>query len=289
MEVTQTIKDKIELRFHELSKAQQKVANFVLSNPTFIGVHSAAEVGDKAGTSETTVIRFCYALGLEGYAQLQKEITLFVFKHTPTSTLGNYISSKKELFDDQCLIENGMSQDSSKIVGIAKQIDKQLFSEATRKLHEAKNIYIVGAGASLLAAQWLHFTMNILRPNVKLFQTETAELIRTLQEIDEHSVVVVISLHRYYKEPIQIAAALHERGIPVLAITDSRLAPIHKHCDYAFFLEQAELSTIDLMPALVSFLNILVTGMMTFDPEYYNTQRVKYDDFQNSFIADRWS
>lgn len=289
MKGTQTIKDKIEMRFHELSKAQQKVANFVLRNPTFIGVHSAAEVGMEAGTSETTVIRFCYALGLEGYAQLQKEITLFVFNHTTTSTLGTYVSSKKELFNDQCLIEKAMGEDSSKIVRIAKQIDKQRFNEATRKLHEAKNIYIIGAGASQLGAQWLHFTMNILRPNVKLVGTETAELIRTLQEIDEHSVVIVISLHRYFKEPIHIAEELHKRGITVLAVTDSRLAPIHKHCSYAFILEQPQLSTIDLMPVLISFLNSFVTGMMTNDPDYYNTQRVKYDDFQNSFIADRWS
>jgi DNA-binding MurR/RpiR family transcriptional regulator len=289
LEGTKTIKDQIEMRFKELSKAQQKVANFVLNNPTFIGVHSAAEVGKEAGTSETTVIRFCYALGLEGYAQLQKEITLFVFNHTTNSTLGTYVSSKKELFNDQSLIEKAMGEDSSKIIRIAKQIDKQWFDEATRKLHEAKNIYIIGAGASQLGAQWLYFTMNILRPNVKLVGTDTAELIRTLHEIDEHSVVVVISLHRYFKEPIHIAKELHNRGITVLAVTDSRLAPIHKHCSYAFILEQPQLSTIDLMPALISFLNLLVTGMMTNDPHYYNTQRVKYDDFQNSFIAERWS
>lgn len=285
----QTIKDRIETHFNDLSKAQQKVANFVLKNPTFIGIHSAAEVGVKAGTSETTVIRFCYAIGLEGYAQLQKEITLFVFNHTSESSLGNYVSSKKELFNDQCLVEKGMSKDSSKIIRIAKQINEKLFNEATHKLHKAKTIYIVGAGASEFGAQWLHFTMNILRPNVKLIQTQTAELIRTLQEIDEQAVVIVISLHRYFKEPIQISKALHERGITILAITDSRLAPINNHCSYAFILEQPELSTIDLMPSLISFLNILVTGMMTFDPVYYNNQRVKYDDFKNSFISDRWS
>ncbi|MDN3014668.1 MurR/RpiR family transcriptional regulator [Paenibacillus sp. BSR1-1] len=285
----QTIKDRIELHFNKLSKAQQKVANFVLKNPTFIGVHSAAEVGEKAGISETTVIRFCYAIGLEGYSQLQKEITLFVFNHTSESTLGNYVSSKKELFNDQCLVEKGMNKDSSKIIRIAKQIDKKLFNEATHTLHEAKHIYIVGAGASEFGAQWLHFTMNILRPNVRLIQTQTAELIRTLQEIDEQAVVIVISLHRYFKEPIQIAKALHERGITILAVTDSKLAPINNYCSYTFILEQPELSTIDLMPSLISFLNILVTGMMTFDPVYYNNQRVKYDDFQYSFISERWS
>ncbi|MFC4024231.1 MurR/RpiR family transcriptional regulator [Oceanobacillus longus] len=287
MEDTQTIKDRIEMHFNALSKKQQKVASFVLNNPTFVGTHAAAEVGEKAGTSETTVIRFCYTLGLKGFAQLQKEITLFVFNQT--STLGNYLSSKKELFNDQSLIEKAMGEDISKINRIAEQIDRKLFYEATYKLHEAKSIYIIGAGASQFPAQWLHFTLNILRPNVSFIQTETPELIRTLREIDEESIVIVISQHRYYKEPIQIAELLHERGIPVLAITDSKLAPIQEHCSYAFILEQTETSTIDLMPALISFLNLLVTGIMAVNPNYYNKQRVNYDDFNNSFIAEKWS
>lgn len=81
MEGIQPIKELIEAHFNALSKKQQKVANFVLNNPTFVGTHSAAEVGKKAETSETTVIRFCYALGLEGYAELQKRLPyLFLIK-----------------------------------------------------------------------------------------------------------------------------------------------------------------------------------------------------------------
>lgn len=290
MDETRTIKETIEKHFDTLSKRQQKVAMFVLNHPTFVGTHSATEVGKKAGTSETTVIRFCYAIGLQGYAQLQKKITLFLFNDTSSlSTLGNYISSKKELFNDQQLVEKAMGKDVAKIDRISKQMDKQLFNEVTQQLHKAKNIYIIGAGASRFAAEWLHFTLNILRPNVTLIQTDTPELIRTFQEIDKDSIVIAISLHRYFKEPLQIAEALHIREIPVLGITDSKLAPILKYCSHAFLLEQTEKSTIDLMPALISFLNVLVTGMMTFDPEYYNDERINYDDFNNSFIADKWS
>ncbi len=49
------------------------------------------------------------------------------------------------------------------------------------------------------------------------------------------------------------------------------------------------MSTIDAMPALISFLNTLIAGMTAQDHEFYESQRVKYDDFQNSFIANRWS
>lgn len=286
---TQSIKDLIEAHYSSLSKKQQKVANFVLNNPTFVGTHSAAEVGARAETSETTVIRFCYALGLNGYAQLQKEITLFVFNQNTVSTLGNYFSSKKELFHDQHLVEKAIGKDIATMNRIAEYIDKEHFSKVTRQLHEAEHIYIIGGGASQFPAQWLHFTLNILRSGVSIIQTDTPDLIRTMQEIDEKAIVIVISLHRYFKEPIQIAEALHKQGITVLAITDAKLAPIQKHCSYAFVLEQTEKSTIDLMPSLISFLNLLVTGMMTFDPDYYDKQRVNYDDFNNSFISEKWS
>ena len=284
-----TVKERIEQHFNALSKSQQKVADFVLKNPTYVGVHSAAEVGEQAGTSETTVIRFCYAIGLKGCAQLQKDVTMYLFEHPTNNTLGNYVSSKEELFKEQQLCEKVMCQTSTQIVRIAKQIDPNQFRGVIKRMHEAKTIYIVGVGASAFAAAWLQFTLNTLRPNVKLIAIETSSMIRTLQEIDDTALLVTISLHRYYKEPIHITHEIRKRGAYVVAITDSNVAPIHAHAHETFVLQQAELSTIDVMPALISFLNTLVVGMMSQNANYYNEQRVKYDDFQNSFLANKWS
>jgi len=287
---TTSIKQLIEQQLQQLSKKQQAIATFVLNNLKFIATHSAAEVGKKTNTSETTVIRFCYALGLEGYAHLQREITVYSFnEHTSVSTLGNYLESKKDLLQGNHLVEKALHKDIARIDRIAKQIDADLFTKATRKLHEAEHIYVIGAGASKIAAQWFHFTLNILRPNVTIIPTDTPQLIRMMEEIDEQSLVVVISQHRYMKEPIQIAEVLYKQGVDVMAITDSTVAPIHAYSSFAFVLEQVEQSTIDLMPALISFLNTLMTGMMTFDPAYYEKQRVNFDDVHHQFLLDKWS
>lgn len=66
----QTIQQAIQHKYQELSKSQRKVASFILKNLQTVGVHSAAYVGEKSGVSETTVIRFCYSIGLSGYAEL---------------------------------------------------------------------------------------------------------------------------------------------------------------------------------------------------------------------------
>lgn len=284
-----TIKEKIEKNYNSFSKSQQKVAKFVLKNPTYVGIHSAAEVGKLAGTSETTVIRFCHTIGLNGYAQLQKEVTMYLFKNNTNSTLGNYVSSKEELFNRSQLCEKVMGLTGVQIVKIAKQIDLDQFYKITKKFHEANRIYIVGEGASRFAAQWFQFTLNILRPNVNLVPTEAGMLIRTLQEVDATSILIVISLHRYLKESIYLAEEFVKRGVYTVAITDSTVAPINAYANETFVLQQNELSTIDVMPTVIAFLNTLVAGMMSHDEEFYNRQRLKFDEFQNSFIGDRWS
>src|SRR5699024_8302822 len=223
-DITKTIED----HFYQLSKKQQIVATFILNNLSFVATNAATEVGAKTNTSETTVIRICYAIGLQGYAQLQKEITLFLFnQNTTSSTLVTYLDSKIELLNDHHLIEKAFRKDVARIDGTAKQMDRQVFLEATQKIHEASHIYIVGAGSSYFAVEWFHFTLNTLRPNVSIIPTATPELIRTLQAINEQAIVVVISQHRYCKEPVQVAKILYERGIDIIGITDSKLAPIH--------------------------------------------------------------
>src|SRR5699024_12452156 len=110
----------------------------------------------------------------------QREMTLFLFnQHTSSSTLGNYLSSKKELLDDQQLIEKAFRKDVTRIDGIAKQIDRKVFFEATQKLHEASHNYIVCAGSYSFAVEWFHFTLYPLRSNVSILLSVIPEFIRT--------------------------------------------------------------------------------------------------------------
>ena len=56
------IYDFIKSKYLRLSKGQRKVAQFILEQPSTIITNIASEVGRLAGVSESTVIRFCYAI-----------------------------------------------------------------------------------------------------------------------------------------------------------------------------------------------------------------------------------
>src|SRR5699024_5336759 len=106
------VKELIERHFEVLSKKQRAIATFILNNPSFIGTHAASLVGARTGTSETTVIRFCYALGLDGYKDLQKQIRMYLFQESSSvSSLGNYLASKEEFIDDEELVQKAANKE----------------------------------------------------------------------------------------------------------------------------------------------------------------------------------
>jgi DNA-binding MurR/RpiR family transcriptional regulator len=61
-------------RFSALTRKQKEVARFALDNEHFVAVASVTETALQAGVSTATVVRFCQALGYEGYRDLQAAI-----------------------------------------------------------------------------------------------------------------------------------------------------------------------------------------------------------------------
>ena len=55
-----------------LARAEQRVARVVLGDPIGVARRSMTEVAEAAGTTETTVTRFCKAVGVGGYIYFWK-------------------------------------------------------------------------------------------------------------------------------------------------------------------------------------------------------------------------
>ena len=58
-----------------LSRAEKKVAEWVLAHPREVAESTVAEVARAAATSEPSVIRFCRRMGLTGFRDLTLRLT----------------------------------------------------------------------------------------------------------------------------------------------------------------------------------------------------------------------
>lgn len=276
----------IEEVFPTLSKSQQRVAKLILDDAQFVMMHSASEIGKRAETSETTVIRLCYTLGFSGFTELQNRLRRTLVSQ---SSLGSYVARAEEAVDTNHFVKNEMTEFTRQLVDLASTIDEPAFSTATKKLHEAKRIVVIGEGASKIAAEWFGLTLSMLRPDVVVPSTDSVALINLYRQTTPDTVVVLISMHRYYKEPIDITRHLKDLGATILTISDSKVAPTVEFSDQLFILNARQQSTIELIPGVMAFLNTLASGMMRHDPPYYKKQREQFEDMHRRYLHTRWS
>lgn len=276
------LKEIIQKEYNQLSKGQQKVAKYLLENPRDFAVKLASEIGEQVGVSETTVIRFCYSVKLSGFSELQKmvrEQLLFM-----KSSLGQYFSSKLELAEQPHFYAKVMEQDCQHIQETITNIDENDLERVIEQLVSTDRIYVLGLRSSFSAANWLTFTLGLVRGNVQLLRPETNDLLSTLSEMNHQSTLIAISFHRYLKETIKVAQIAKEQGAFVIGITDSPLAPIREYADSIFQIYSSEKSTIDAAPALFSFLNTIVAGVSIKDKEQFEKRKEQYEKLNGDYL-----
>jgi len=72
-QILSIIAERIKTRMAELTLRQRVLAEFIVQNPKSVGFLSITNIAKEAAVSESTIVRFCKALGYEGYAGFSRE------------------------------------------------------------------------------------------------------------------------------------------------------------------------------------------------------------------------
>lgn len=247
----------------KLPRGQRKVAEYVMERPHDVAVCSGSELGERTGTSESTVIRFSYNMGFTGYPALQKAIREELY--TPESSFTDYQDDKLTIGEDSRIFEKVMERDQRAIAETARNIDPVQFDRAVREILTAGNVSVLGLRASYPAAAWLSLMLRFVRDGVDVMHPQAEDPALAMVKMDSSSVVIVFSFHRYLKETLEIADLAKKRGAFVIGISDSLSAPVSGCCDVLFSMESGS-NTVDKAAPLFSFLNSLVAALCVKDP-----------------------
>lgn len=278
MEIFNEIKEK----YSQLSKGQQKVGEYLLKNPEEIALQPANQIGHRIGVSETTVIRFCYSLGLSGYSQLQAMVREHLIHQK--SHLNNYYSSKKAMARKPHLYAQVMENDAENIRKMQANIREADIEQAVVKIMEANKVYITGMRTAFAPAQWFSLVLGLARDDVYLYQPAMDDLMAMLQQLNKQSVFVAITFHRYVKETVKLAEMAKEQGAFVISMTDSELAPIARFSDVTFVIGEGKDTTLDVFPPLFSLLNALLASISVQYDESIKERQERYERLSSDYL-----
>lgn len=257
--------DEIKRKYIRLSRGQRKVAQFIMDNPNIVTTHTAQEVGKLIGVSESTVIRFCYAMGYSGFTNLQKTVKAYLLQNHETTEKNIFSLPQKE----EQLISEVMNRDVTSILNSIPLIKQEQFHQAVKWMHELNNIYVLGFRESGPIASFLTSTLKSLRTHIKQIEPEIENIINNLHTMDDFSLLFVISLEAAQDDIITIVEKAKKRKVKIVAITTSTLSPLREYVDVLFTISSTKQASVDSQTVCCSLIHALVEGMVAQNKELY--------------------
>jgi DNA-binding MurR/RpiR family transcriptional regulator len=144
-----------------LRPAEQRVAQAVLQDPAGISESSITSVAKLCDTSETTVLRFCRAIGLAGYPELRIALARAAqWEETDQSNGAQQtgpINAADSLSD---VVSKIAYADARAISDTARALDLAVLEKVVDAIINARRLDIYGVGASGLVAEDLQLKLH---------------------------------------------------------------------------------------------------------------------------------
>ncbi len=246
----------IHRRMPSLSKGQQRIANFIINSYEQAAFMTAARLGETVGVSESTVVRFAYALGLEGYPALQdrmQEMVLGRLTSVQRAQLASGIK-KNEVF------KTVLTTDMNSIRTTMEMADEGQFDQAVETILKARKVYVLGLRSAMPLAMFLAYYLDYICGNVITFSANIQDLRETMVRMNDQDAFICISFPRYSSRTAEAMAYAKSRGARTIALTDKLDSPIGTMADVVLLAKSDMASFADSLTAPLSVINAIIVA-----------------------------
>lgn len=247
---------RINANYNTFSKGQKLIANYIVDNYDRAAFITASRMGRTVGVSESTVVRFAYALGYDGYPELQRSLQEMIRNRLTTV---QRIQLTSDLEKDEVL-STVLKADIGNIRSTIESVDTGIFNTVIDNMLKARRVYLVGIKSAAPLAQFFGYYLNFILEDVMVVTSMQSDVYESMLRIGEGDMCIGISFPRYSSRTVDALKFARDRGAYVTAITDSMFSPIAELADSVLIARSDMASFADSLVAPLSLINAIIVG-----------------------------
>lgn len=214
-----------------LRPAEQRVGEAVLADPAGTAELSISRLAQQCGTSVTTVMRFCHAVGFGGYPELRLALARETSRVAAESAEGVELSSDIGRTDSlEDIVAKIAFSDARAIEDTAATLDLGALRAAVDMVAAARRIDVYGVGASAFVGQDLQQKLHRIGLTAFVWPDPHAAL-TSAALLDRGCVAIAISHTGTTTDTVDALALARSSGALTIAITNHHPSPLTDHAD----------------------------------------------------------
>jgi DNA-binding MurR/RpiR family transcriptional regulator len=249
------VSQKIRESYDSLSEAPRKVADYLLAHADEAAFLTVERLGEAAGVSPATVTRFAMQVGFAGYPDLQKAVRQSVRRRlAPPGRL--HLQPSTDIFAHAFETEiHALKQ--------ARHLNPPvLLKQAAQLILGARLVHVVGMRTSYPVALHIASVLQQALGNARLIASHGGSLGDELVPMESSDLLLAISFPRYASIIPEIAQYAREKGLKILALTDSQSSPIARLADLILQTPFESASFFNANTGAITVANVVLAGVI---------------------------
>ncbi|MHB1461711.1 MAG: MurR/RpiR family transcriptional regulator [Armatimonadota bacterium] len=211
-----------------LNRQQRTVAEFVVDQPELVKGLAIGELATQCGVGQATILRFCRAIGFEGYTEFKLALAEELGQSTKAVPMEHKDVSPNDTPEE--LIRKVLSHDIQVIANTLTTLDPQQLVQAIQVLMAARTVVAFGSGGSLAVGMDMYY--RLLRSGIRCLMSVDSHI----QAVDAGllepgDVGIAISYSGETRDVIDCAKLAKQAGATIVCITNHPRSTLARLCD----------------------------------------------------------
>jgi DNA-binding MurR/RpiR family transcriptional regulator len=252
--------EELRRRYDRLTQSQKRIAEYIVEHPQAVAFSTVDQMAGELDVNPSTIVRFTYRLGLNGFPDLQERMRELV--RGQLSRTGDPINESLVAGHlEGTSFGASLSHDWQNLHHTIANIDAADFARAVNILAHARRVYVVAGFTTFPVAHYFALVLDRLRTDISLLASNDAFTTPRIIEMKSDDCVLAFTFPRYAAATHRIALWARENKAKVIAVTDSPISAVGQIADVVLRAPSAGTGMQNSMVAPMAVANALLNGV----------------------------
>lgn len=251
--------------YPELSPRHQEIARYLTQNPNTVALEAAVTVAQLCGAHPSSLVRFAQIVGFEGFKDLQAVLRTRLVTAAPgfrerRKALDTELRQHKG-GSDYGILQDLVISDIASLQTLMETVREQDICAAAEIMQNAKTIFLAGQLRSEPVVLFLRYLLTMLGCRTILLDAPGGLATECARIMTPDDALFVVSFRYYAKEVVNISEIAHQKGVPIIAVSDGQLSPLAKSSAVMFEIPEGEYIFSRSLAAPMCLVLTLITAL----------------------------
>jgi DNA-binding MurR/RpiR family transcriptional regulator len=264
--IQQDVISELRRAYDELTQSQKRIAEAIVEDPEFVAFATVDKMAGRLGVSPSTVVRFAYRLGLNGYQDLQDRVRTLVRSQMRLNAATGDEAGDLTAHLGESVFAKSMSHDLDNLRRTILNLQLGDLERAVKIIVEARRVYVLGGATSHAIAFYATLALDRMRGETILIDRE-AFAASSLRSMTRDDAFLVFTFAPYASSTLRITNTARRLGAKIVAISDTPVSPVGQRVDVVLPALASGLSTQNSIVAPLAVTTALLNGVIAASPE----------------------